>query len=222
MPVYDFHCHTFLSDGELSPIELIRRAVVNGYRALAITDHSGLAFLKRFTRELAEDCALAQEQWGVLVFPGVELTHLPPEAIPEVAARAKELGALVIVHGETIVEPVPRGTNLAALQSPDVDILAHPGLLTEEEAALAAETGTYLELSARRGHSLTNGHIVRLARQAGARLLVNSDAHAPQDLLTPELAVLVARGAGLLEEELSVVLEQNPLRLLQRLKKSPA
>ena len=40
MPLYDFHAHSFFSDGELLPMELIRRAVVKGYTALAITDHA--------------------------------------------------------------------------------------------------------------------------------------------------------------------------------------
>ena len=213
----DFHCHSTLSDGQLSPPEVMQRAMVKGYRVMAITDHSGLGFLERFARELAEDCANARRYWGLTVLPGVELTHMPPEAINAAAERAKALGALVIVHGESPVEPVPQGTNLAALASPWVDILAHPGMITEEEARQAARQGIFLEISARRGHSLTNGHLVSMARRAGAPLLVNSDAHAPEDLLTPEGALLVARGAGLSEEESLLVLEQNPLRLLQRL-----
>ncbi|HLF09039.1 MAG TPA: histidinol phosphate phosphatase domain-containing protein [Dehalococcoidia bacterium] len=217
MPVYDFHCHSTLSDGALSPPEVMQRAMARGYRAMAITDHSGLGFLERFARELAEDCANARRYWGLTVLPGVELTHMPPEAIDQAAERAKALGALVIVHGESPVEPVPSGTNRAALQSRWVDILAHPGLITEEEALLAARRGIFLEISARRGHSLTNGHLVGLARRTGAPLLVNSDAHAPEDLLSAEQALLVARGSGLSEEEALLVLEQNPLRLLERL-----
>ncbi len=185
---------------------------------MAITDHSGLGFLERFAGELAEDCANARRFWGLTVLPGVELTHMPPEAIDAAAERAKALGALVIVHGESPVEPVPPGTNRAALHSRWVDILAHPGLITEEEASLAARQGIFLEVSARRGHSLTNGHLVQVARRTGAMLLVNSDAHAPEDLLNSEQALLVARGAGLSEEEASLVLEQHPLQLLQRLK----
>ncbi len=147
----------------------------------------------------------------------MELTHLPPAAIPELARRAKALGALVVVHGETPVEPVIPGTNRAAVSCPDVDILGHPGLLTEEEAAIAAANGVFLEISARRGHSLANGHVVQMARRTGARLLVNSDTHDPGDLLTPEFARKVGLGAGLEPDELAAVLEENPRRLLVRL-----
>ena len=50
------------------------------------------------------------------------------------------------MHGETICEPVAPGTNRAAIEA-GVDILAHPGLITEEEARLAASKGVLLEVS---------------------------------------------------------------------------
>lgn len=216
--VYDFHTHTSLSDGSLSPTELIRRALARGYKAIALTDHAGIGYLGRIITELSADCALARAHWDILAIPGVELTHIPPQAIDEAATRAKELGAwLVVVHGESIIEPVEKGTNIAALQCPSVDILAHPGLITLEEAELAAAKGTFLEISARKGHSLTNAHISQLARLTGAKLLLNSDAHDEPDLLTPDLARKIARGAGLNEEEIDEVLANNARTLLKRL-----
>lgn len=215
--LYDLHTHSFFSDGVLSPLELIRRANHNGYTALAITDHVGLGHLERLLSELVRDCSLARQHWGVTALPGVELTHLPPEAIPAAAQQAKELGAaVVVVHGETIIEPVPPGTNLAAVKSPHVDILAHPGLLSLKEAEIAAENGVLLEISARKGHSLTNGHIVKIACQAGAKLILNSDAHEPSDLLTRDLAQAIARGAGLDESKMDEVLLATPKIFLQR------
>lgn len=217
--VYDFHTHTLLSDGALSPVELVRRGIVNGYRAIALTDHAGLGYLRRIIREVTRDCSLAMQQWETIAIAGVELTHLPAKAIAEAAKEAKEEGAqIVIVHGETIAEPVEPGTNLAALQSPHVDILAHPGLITLEEAKLAAARGIFLELSARKGHSLTNGHVANIARLAGAKLLLGSDAHDTGDLLTTTLAHAIARGAGLDEDETNEVLSANPRLLLAKLK----
>ncbi len=49
--MYDFHTHTFLSDGVLSPIELIRRALVQGYKAMAVTDHVGLGNVEYVVRD---------------------------------------------------------------------------------------------------------------------------------------------------------------------------
>jgi len=216
--VYDFHTHTFLSDGEFSPIELIRRALANNYRAIALTDHASIGELPRIIQETAEACALARSHWDILAIPGIELTHVPAHAITEAAKKAKELGAwIVAVHGETIVEPVEEGTNLAALRSPHVDILAHPGLLSLEEAQLAATNGIFLEISARKGHCLTNGLVASLARQVGAKLLLNSDAHSTHDLLTTSLTGAIAHGAGLDDTACRQMLEQNPQTLIKRL-----
>jgi histidinol phosphatase-like PHP family hydrolase len=216
--LYDFHSHTSLSDGSLSPLELIRRTLHCGYQAIALTDHVGVGYLGRLVAELTADCELARANWPILAIPGVELTHVPPPAVAEVARRAKELGAwLVVVHGETIVEPVEQGTNKAALQCPDVDILAHPGLITVEEAELAAASGIFLEISARRGHSFTNGHIVRLARLTGAKLILNSDAHQEEDILTSAMVRQVALGAGLDEAEIEEMLVTNVQALLEGL-----
>lgn len=220
--MYDFHTHTFLSDGVLSPIELIRRAYVQGYRVIGVTDHAGPGNLEWIVRTLVKECALASSQWDILALPGVELTHVPTAHIAAVAQEAKELGAqVVVVHGETIVEPVEPGTNRAALSSPDVDVLAHPGLLSLEEAELAAQMGIFLEVSARRGHSLTNGLVVKNALQSGAALVLDSDAHAPEDLLTMPLAKNILLGAGLLAEDTPLVLEENPRALLKKLGLKP-
>lgn len=216
--MYDFHTHTSLSDGVLSPMELIHRALDQGYQAIALTDHAGVGYLERVIAETAGDCALARAHWPVLAIPGVELTHLPPQAIDESARRAKELGAwLVVIHGESIIEPVPKGTNKAALQCPYVDILAHPGLITHEEAEMAANADIFLEISARRGHSFANGHVAQMARLTGAKLLLNSDAHEEADLLTPPLARQIARAAGLNEIDMDEILISNAQELLKRL-----
>jgi histidinol phosphatase-like PHP family hydrolase len=216
--VCDFHTHSLLSDGALSPLELVRRAITNDYRAIAITDHVGIGYLERLITEIARDCALAQAHWGIIAIPGVELTHIPAAAIAETAKRAKELGArIVVVHGETATEPVEPGTNLAAVKSPHVDILAHPGLLRLEEAKIAAANGVFLEISARRRYISDNKYIAKIAHLAGAKLLLNSDAHDEEDLVTITSARAIAQGADLDEAEIKQVLEINPNALLQRL-----
>ena len=220
--MYDFHTHTFLSDGVLSPIELIRRALQVGYRVMAITDHVGPGNLEWVLKTLIEDCAMASKRWDILALPGVEITHVPKEDIDLLASEARYMGAKVVnVHGETIVEPVEPGTNLAAVRSKSVDILAHPGLITIDEARLAAENDVRLEVSARRGHSFANGHVVKQAQRAGAKMVLDSDAHAPQDLLTREHAMKVALGAGLLQQDADALLEDSPRQLLSKLRLSP-
>ena len=221
--LFDFHTHTFLSDGELSPIELIRRAHVRGYTAIGIADHAGPGNLDVVVRQLAAAARFCREHWDIRVLPGVELTHHPPVAIDEAARAARDQGAeLVIVHGETPVEPVTPGTNWSAVSSSAVDVLGHPGFLTMDEAAEAARQGVFVELSARRGHSLTNGHVARACLEAGANLVVDSDAHHPDDLLTRETALKVARGAGLTVEQARRAADEAPLLLLARLERRGA
>ena len=215
--MFDFHTHTFLSDGVLSPIELVRRAMKIGYRVMAITDHVGPGNMEYVLKTLVADCEMVNRRWDILALPGVEITHTPSEDIDYIAHECRKLGAKVVnVHGETITEPVIEGTNLAAVSSDHVDVLAHPGLITAEEAGIAARNGVYLEVSARRGHSAANGHVVATARAAGARMILDSDAHAPEDLLTREFAMKVARGSGLDLEEATSVLDAAPLEFLKK------
>lgn len=211
----DLHTHSIFSDGALIPSELVRRLEVMSYDAVALTDHvdsSNLDFVIPRILQVAEDLNRSQK---VRVVPGVELTHVPPALMESLVKRARELGTkLVVVHGETIAEPVAPGTNRAALEA-DVDLLAHPGLITREEVEIAARKGIYLEISARRGHSLTNGHVVGLAKELGANLVLNSDAHSPGDLMTEVFARKVAEGAGLPSGSLATLLA-NARRLLEK------
>jgi len=193
----DLHTHTFFSDGELVPAELVRRASVAGYRALAITDHADRSNTKWLLSKLVGVVDELGAANGLQVLAGVELTHVPPQLIADGIKLARDNGAeLVVVHGETIVEPVMAGTNRAAIEA-GADVLAHPGLITAEDVQLAAEKGVCLEITTRKGHSLSNGYVARLALQYGAKLVINNDAHAPGDLVSLEMARKIALGAGL-------------------------
>ena len=211
----DLHTHTIFSDGELIPAELTRRAAVTGYRAIAMTDHGDASnldlIIPRIVR-VADDLGRA---WGLTVLPGIELTHVPPADIAQAAREARRLGAkIIVVHGETIVEPVAPGTNRAALEA-DIDILAHPGLITPEDVASAAARGILLEITTRKGHSLANGHVARLALAHGAKLTVNTDSHSPGDLTPLPMARKIAMGAGLTEEQFEQCL-RNAEELVER------
>jgi histidinol phosphatase-like PHP family hydrolase len=197
----DLHTHTTFSDGVLIPAELVRRAVKAGYKAIAITDHADHSNLDHILSNVGRFVAETGAFLGLTALSGVEITHVPPPLIPQLVERARLAGAqIVVVHGETIVEPVETGTNLAAIEA-GCDILAHPGMITPEEAELAAERGVALEITTRKGHSLTNGHVAAMAHRFGAKLVINNDAHAPEDLVSQERRKKVALGAGLSLEE---------------------
>lgn len=214
----DFHTHSLLSDGDLLPSELVQRATEAGYLAIGITDHVDSGTLESTLAQITVSCIDIRPHSAIVPIPGVEITHVPPAMIADLASEARKLGAeLVIAHGETVVEPVPPGTNRAALES-RIDILAHPGLITAEEIKLAKKRGIFLEISARKGHCLANGHLVQLAKTLKALdlLVISSDAHSPGDLFTVERQQAVGLGAGLSPGELEVVLE-NASRLLERI-----
>jgi histidinol phosphatase-like PHP family hydrolase len=214
----DLHSHTFFSDGALVPSEHVRRVEVLGYEAIAITDHADSSNIHILIPNLIRVARDLNRVNTTQLIVGVELTHVPPALIAPLAAQSRALGAqLIVVHGETPVEPVVPGTNRAALEA-DIDLLAHPGFITEEEAALAAQKNIFLELSGRKGHSLTNGHVARVAERTGASLAINADAHAPCDFLTPEMAEKVGLGAGLSRERY-LQIRRDMTELFRRLKK---
>ncbi|KXB05701.1 hypothetical protein AKJ49_00250 [candidate division MSBL1 archaeon SCGC-AAA382A03] len=212
----DLHTHTLLSDGELLPTELASRAEELDHDVLGLTDHVGLSNLDDVVDQTVKAAERISESMDIDVIPGVELSYVPISLISDLAEEARGLGAkIIVVHGETMVEPVPPGTNIAALKCEDVDILAHPGIISQEEVELAENTGTYLEITSRRGHSLTNGRVVKLAGEIGAKLLVNTDAHSPDDLITYQESEAIALGAGCDEDALETILKDNPNSILE-------
>ena len=212
----DLHTHTFFSDGALVPAELIRRAAVLGYRCIGITDHADSTNLESVIRAAVEAAATYEQRGKIAVVPGVELTHIPPALIGKTVKQARELGAqLVVAHGETIVEPVAEGTNRMAIAA-GADILSHPGLIGLRDARQAARRGVLLEVTARKGHSLANGHVVRTARKAGADLIFGTDSHEPGDLVSRETAERIARGAGMEAREITRMFA-NAEKLVRRI-----
>jgi putative hydrolase len=210
----DLHTHTFFSDGTMCPSEIVQRAEDKGLEGIALTDHADPSNLRSIVERIGEAVRELNRHHRIRALAGVELTHLPPALIAPLTRQARELGAqVVVVHGETVVEPVPAGTNRAAIEA-RVDVLAHPGLLTPEDAELAARNGVLLELSARGGHCLGNGRVAALARRAGAGLVVNSDAHASRDLIDKGMARKVGLGAGLDEDALATAFS-NARKLLR-------
>jgi putative hydrolase len=213
----DLHTHTTFSDGDFIPAELARRAKIAGYKAIAFTDHadhSNIGHILTNILRMVHDYSLYQE---IELLAGVELTHVPPALIPDLVKKARDLGAqIVLVHGETIVEPVAAGTNHAAIMG-GVDILAHPGLITPQDAALAAEKNVCLEITTRKGHSLTNGHVLSLAREYKAALVINNDAHSGSDLVQKDMRKKIALGSGMSEQEHARA-EQNSLDILSRIR----
>jgi histidinol phosphatase-like PHP family hydrolase len=211
--MFDLHTHSVFSDGELIPSEIIRRMAAKGNEGVAITDHADFSTIPLILKNLLK---LKELEYEIDFLIGVEITHVPPKLIGKAVELAWKEGAeIVIVHGETIVEPVLPGTNSSALEE-EINILAHPGIISEEEAEKARENGIYLEISARKGHCLTNGHIARISEEFSCDLVINTDMHSPSDIIENETAVRILKGAGV--KNYQYVLKNNE-RLFKKLRK---
>ena len=200
----DFHTHTLLSDGALLPSELVRRAYAAGYKGIGLADHADASNIDFLVPRIVKAAKVLTSS-KIKVVPGIELTHVPPKDLRSLVTYARANGIkLILVHGETIVEPVIPGTNAEALEC-DIDILAHPGLITLKDARTAAKRGIHLEITAKNGHSLTNGHVARIAAQVRAKLVINTDSHNPEDLITKDRAANILIGCGLSAGQVKMV-----------------
>lgn len=201
----DLHTHTLLSDGELLPSELVRRAEVKGYKAIALADHADPSNIDFIVPRLVKVCKVLNRYWKIKAIPGVEITHAPVQEIKGLVKLARKLGAkIVVVHGETISEPVIKGTNRAAILA-CCDILSHPGYIAKEDVLLAKKKGVCLEITTRKSHSIPNKHVYKLASSIGAKLVLNTDTHSPENLISDAQAVKFLRKLGLNSAEIEKI-----------------
>lgn len=208
--------HTLLSDGVLLPSELIQRAYSRGYRALALTDHVDMSNIDFVVPRIVNVIREISEFSQLTVVPGAEITHVPPKLISRMVEKARDLGAkIVVVHGETLAEPVAAGTNRAAIDA-GADIISHPGLISLEDVMFAKERGVALEITSRKGHCISNGHVAKIALETGAMLLINTDSHAPEDLITLERAKIILRASGITGKNVDQVLA-NSEKLIEKI-----
>jgi len=208
--MYDLHTHTTFSDGVLIPAESARRAVMDGYKGMAFTDHADESnYLHILENQLRfkEEFNSVSDSFKVIV--GLELTHVRPSLIGGLTEKARRAGAdLIVVHGETITEPVEEGTNIAACEA-GVDILAHPGLISEDAVKAGVKNGVHFEITSRKGHSITNGHVAKSVLAMGGELVMNNDYHVPGDRVSPEMTVKILTGAGLDKQQIERVISNN-------------
>ena len=187
----------------------MRRAEVKGYTAIALTDHVDSSNIDFVLPRLVKVCKVLNNRWKIRAIPGVEITHAPVEEIKSLVKLARKLHAgVVLVHGETVSEPVIPGTNFHAIAA-GCDILAHPGLITEDDVMLARSKRVFLEITARPSHSKTNKRVARLAMKFGAKLVLNTDGHSEEDLISDVQAETLLRKLGLEKLRITEVLKNS-------------
>lgn len=214
----EFHCHTTWSDGAASIAEMAAAAAARGYAALAITDHSqalGVAggLTPERLRLQREEIAAANRPQRIRVLQGAEV---------EVGRDGRLDYTDDILAGlDVVVASLHTGLRQArgvltdrlvnVLRNPNVDIIAHPsGRLIERREggdfdwdrvfAVAAETGTALEINADPLRLDLDPTLARRAVEAGCLLTINCDAHRPDGFALIEYGVAVARRAWVLPD----------------------
>ncbi len=205
----DLHTHTLLSDGELLPSELVRRAEVKGYTAIAITDHVDSSNIDFVVPRIVNVCKALNRYWMIRAIPGAEITHAPVQEIKRLVKLARKRGAkIVVVHGETVAEPVIKGTNRAAIEA-GCDILAHPGLISESDVSFAKSRGVYLEMTTRKNHSAANSRLFKIAKRLGAKLVLDNDAHNEDNFITQAQAIRILRSIGMTQLDIKQVFKNS-------------
>ncbi|MCX7927600.1 MAG: histidinol phosphate phosphatase domain-containing protein [Candidatus Omnitrophica bacterium] len=204
----NLHCHSLLSDGCFLPSELAIRYRAVGYKVIAITDHADYSNIEKVISGIRNFTQHWPKSTGIQVLSGVELTHLPPEQFaPLVRYCRKNKIQVVIGHGQTPVEPVIENTNRACLEA-EVDILAHPGYLSDKDAKLASKKKIFLEITSRSGHSRANSYVVKKALIYGCRLVLSHDSHQGCDIISWQKTVSFAQKAGLTYKHILDILKQ--------------
>jgi histidinol phosphatase-like PHP family hydrolase len=194
----------------------MRRSANLGNEGIAITDHADFSNIPQIMGALNR-LKEVRDDYEIKALFGVEITHVPPKLIGRAVELSLREGAeIVVVHGETIAEPVKKGTNFAAVNE-EIDILAHPGLIDEKSLEVASENKIFIEITSRKGHSLANGWVARKAIEFGCGIVLNSDAHSPSDLLSYDDAKAICKGSGL--EDFEEILKNSRSLMDRKLKR---
>jgi DNA polymerase (family 10) len=217
----DLHMHTVSSDGHNSIHEMAEAAVACGYRYIAITDHSkNLAMTngldeKRALEQMERVREVDRQMEGrIRVFTGIEVDILADGSLDladEVMAQMDVVIASVHTRFEQSREEMTARV-LKAVENPCVRILGHPtGRLLLRREPFALEMGTVLRRAAELGVAVEhnaaperldlNDRDLRLAKELGCRIVINSDSHDARNLGRMEYGVRQLRRAWLGPED---------------------
>jgi DNA polymerase (family X) len=208
----DLHCHTTLSDGRNSLEEMAEAGRSRGYAYLALTDHSAThGFGRHVTDEQLWQRVEEIREWnrgqrGFRLLAGSEVNigidgalDYPEDLLAELDWVIASVHTSFAVGHRRMTERI-----LAAIENPLVDCIGHLtgrligrrepyGVDVEAIAAAAAGTGTMLEINGNPNRRDLSEHHARLAAEAGATIVLNTDAHGTNTLANMRYAVATAR-----------------------------
>ncbi len=232
----DLHCHTTLSDGRGTPREMAAAAQERGYDYLAVTDHSATfgfgndVQADALRERIAEVRQLNKGFKGFTLLAGTEVNIQLDGSVDYDDELLAELDWVVAsVHTSfRMSEKEMTKRMAAAMEHPLVDAIGHPTgrkITTREPYHVdverliekAVETGTMLEINAAPDRRDLNDLHARAAAEAGALIVIDSDAHSPRLLPLMRYGVATARRGWL---EPKHVANTRTWKQLQKLRKS--
>jgi DNA polymerase (family X) len=218
----DLHSHTTLSDGRNTLEEMAAAARERGYAYLAITDHSAShgfgdhVTAERLWERIEEVRAWNEGKRGFRLLAGSEINigldgglDYPDDLVEALDWVVASVHTSFSVGDSAMTERV-----LTAIENPHVDCIGHLtgrligrrepyGIDVEAVAEAAARTGTMLEINGNPNRRDLSEHHARLAREAGATIVLNTDAHGVDTLGNMAYAVATARRAWLSAEDVA-------------------
>ncbi len=227
----DLHMHTTASDGHNSILEMAEAALAVGYHYIAITDHSKILAMtggldeKRALEHIKNIQEVDRRMQGrIRVFSGIEVDILADGALDmddEVLAQMDVVIASVHTRFEQSREEMTARV-IKAIENPNVRILGHPTgrlLLRREPFALdmgavlrkASELGVAVEHNAAPERLDLNDRDLRLAKELGCRITINSDSHDARNLGKMQYGIRQLRRAWLTPEDVLNTLEAADL-----------
>ena len=217
----DFHVHTDWSEGTNTLEEMVRAARELGYEYIAITDHSrslGVAHglsEERLLEQIKEIDRLNDRLDDFHIFTGTEVDIKADASIdfPDSILGRCDVVVAALHTGQRQTRREITGRLVTAMENENVDIIAHPTgrIIGEREGydvdmdvllEAAARTGTVLEINAYPSRLDLNDVNARKAKNRGATLTVDTDAHSTDQLGLMEFGVNVARRGWLEKNDL--------------------
>ena len=216
----DVHMHTVETDGRNTIEEMAEAARTRGYRYMAITDHSkNLAFAnglddKRAIEHMQRIRAAEHELGGIKILAGVEVDILADGSL-DLSDSVLEQMDLVIasVHSHFNQSPSEMTDRLLkAIENPNTSLIGHPtGRVLLRRDAYPFDVDTVLKAAAERKVAmelnaypdrldLCDRHL-RLAKQYGVKIIINTDSHHTSHLANIRYGVLQARRAWLTKDD---------------------
>jgi DNA polymerase (family 10) len=222
----DLHTHTTWSDGKDSLEDMVAAAIARGYAYYAVCDHSQRLRGDLLARQSEQIDALNELVAPFRILKGIEV-NIKPDGTLDVSEEELATRDWVVASVHSRFDHNPTERVLAAMDSPYVDVIGHvtnrkigkrPPSPVDVERVIekALETGTFLEINSQPDRlDLTDVH-ARAAREAGLKLVIDSDGHQIGALDYVELGVGQARRAWLTKDD---VVNTRTWKQIEKLRK---